>query len=109
MSSMMGRLFRQFFEQQGGLTERQQQLIHTSLAKLRPVQDTATAMFRERLFALDPWLGALFNSENERTKLMTAISTVVDQSHHLKQLAPTLRELGRRYDDWGMTDRNYNS
>ena len=110
MSSMMvRRLFRHFLEQPASLTERQQQLIHSSFARLLPARQTAAALFRERLFTLDPRLCTLFDSENRRLSLMTAISTVVGQSRCLTQLVPTLRELGRRYDDRGMTDRDYDS
>ncbi len=51
-------LFRQIFALPAGLTERQQQLIRTSFESVRPHQETATALFYERLFTLDPQLEA---------------------------------------------------
>ena len=109
MSGMMRKLFRHSLGQPDSLTERQQQLIQASSAKLLPVRETAIALFCERLSALDPRLRALFDGEDERTGLMTAISTVTEQCHHLKQLVPSLRAMGRRCDDQGMTDRDYDS
>src|SRR5262245_12526929 len=109
MSSMMRKLFRHSFGQPASLTERQQQLVQASFAKLLPIRETVAAVFCERLSALDPRLRALFDGEDERTRLMSAISAVMEQCHHLKQFVPSLRAMGRRYDDQGMTDRDYDS
>jgi len=104
-------LFRQIFALPAGLTERQQQLIRSSFERVLAIQETATVLFYERLFTLDPRLNALFKGDmNEQgRKLMTMISTVVDHSHCLGRLVPALRELGRRLDSYGATDRDYDT
>ena len=53
----------------------------------------------------------MFNGgiNDQHRKLMTAMSTVVDQCHSLRQFVPTLRELGRKYDRCGATDRDYDT
>jgi len=86
-------------------------LIRASFAKVLPIQETATALFCQRLFTLDPRLNALFKGDvNGRDrKLMTMISTVVDHSHCLGRLVPALRELERRLDSYGATDRDYDT
>jgi hemoglobin-like flavoprotein len=104
-------LFRQIFALPAGLTERQQQLIRASFERVLPVQETVTALFYERLFTLDPQLNVLFKSDmsEQGHRLMTMMNTVVDHSHCLQRLVPALRELGRRYDSYGATDRDYNT
>lgn len=108
--TMVKGLFRQLFALPAPLTERQQQLIRTSFAKVLPVQEAAATLFYERVFALDPRLRMLFGADvNKRDRKLTVVNTVVDQCHCLRQLVPTLRELGRRYDSYGVTDRDYDT
>lgn len=104
-------LFRQLFALPAGLTEQQQQLLHSSFEKVLPIQEAATALFYQRLLTLDSRLSALFSGDiNERgRKLMAAIRGVVDHAHCLGRLVPALRELGRRYDSYGATDRDYDT
>lgn len=104
-------LFRQVFTLPAGLTGHQQQLIRASFETLLPIQEAATALFYERMFALDPRLTTLFKGEMNAhgRKLIGALRTVVDHSHCLGRLVPALRELGRRYDNVGATDRDYDT
>lgn len=104
-------LFRQVFALPAGLTERQQQLIRASFESMLPIQEAATALFYQRLFTLDPRLGALFNGDmNEQGReLMAMIRRVVDHLHCLGRLVPALRGLGRRYDSYGVTGRDYDT
>ena len=104
-------LFGQIFALPARLTERQQQLIRSSFERVLAVQEAATALFYERLFGLDPRLNALFKGDmNEPgSTLMTMLRTVVDHSQCLGRLVPALRELGRRWDSYGVTDRDYDT
>lgn len=104
-------LFRQVFALPAGLTERQQQLMRTSFERVLPIQEAAATLFYQRLFALDPRLTALFKGDMDAQgrKLMVALRSVVDHSHCLGRLVPALRELGRRYDSHGATDRDYDT
>src|ERR1700712_1764992 len=89
-------LFRQIFALPAGLTERQQQLIRASFESVLPIQETTTALFYARLFALDPRLTALFrgNMNEQGRRLMIMLRTIVDHSHCLERLVPALREQG---------------
>jgi hemoglobin-like flavoprotein len=68
-------------------------------------------LFYERLFTLDPRLNALFKGgmNEPGRKLMVAMRRVVDHLHCLGRLVPALRELGRRCDSYGVTDRDYDT
>jgi hemoglobin-like flavoprotein len=104
-------LFRQIFALPAGLTGHQQQLIRASFERVLPIEEAAAALFYERLFALDPRLTTLFKGgiDAQCRKLMVALRTVADHSHCLGRLVPALRELGRRYDNHGATDRDYDT
>ena len=104
-------LLRQVFALPAGLTGRQQQLIRASFERMLPIQEPAAALFYERLFALDPRLKTLFRADMDEQgrKLMAMLRTVVEHSHCLGRLVPALRELGRRYDSLGVTDRDYDT
>jgi len=104
-------LFRQIFALPAGLTERQQQLLRASFESVLPIQEPAAALFYERLFALDPRLDALFKEviDAQGRQLMIMLRAVVDHSHCLGRLVLTLRELGRRHDSYGVTDRDYDT
>jgi hemoglobin-like flavoprotein len=101
-------LFRQIFALPDGLTERQQQLIRASFASVLPVREAATTLFYQRL-AHDPRLDALFKRGMNGHKLMAIMGAIVDHSHCLERLVPALRDLGRRYDSYGATDRDYDT
>jgi hemoglobin-like flavoprotein len=103
-------LFRQILALPPGLTERQQHLIRASYESLLPVREAASTLFYQRL-AHDPRLNALFKREmNEQGhRLMAIMGTVVAHSHGLGRLVPALRDLGLRYDSYGVTDRDYDT
>lgn len=104
-------LFRQVFAVPAGLTQRQQQLIRASFERLQPIEESAAALFYERLSTLDPQLAVLFKEGiNEQGRgPMAMMRRVVDHSHCLGRLVPALRELGRRNDSCGATDRDYDT
>jgi hemoglobin-like flavoprotein len=110
-SAALKGLFRQILALPAGLTERQQQLIRASFERVLPVGETAAALFYERLFTLDPRLNALFKGGIDELgrKLMAMLRRVVDHSHCIGRLVPVLRELGRRHDSYGVTDRDYDT
>ena len=103
-------LFRQIFALPAGLTERQQHLLRASFESVLPIGEPMAALFYERLFALDPRLGALLKADmNQQRAPMAMMRRVVDHLHCLGRLVPDLRELGRRYDSLGVTDRDYDT
>lgn len=100
-------LFRRILMPAVGLTEHQQQLIRASFEDLLPVQETAAALFYGRLSMLDPELGVLCKTQMKEQSLMAVMATVVDNSRCLSGLFPSLRELGRQQDGYGVVDRDY--
>ena len=104
-------LFSRVFAPPAGLTDRQQQLIRSSFEQLLPIEATVAALFFERLVALDPRLGLVLRAEvEEQGGMLTAImGVVVANSHCLSRLAPTMQAIGRRFDDDGVVDRDYDT
>ncbi len=102
------RLLRRLLASPADLTAHQQQLIHAGFERLAPIQETAAALFCERLFTLDPTLRCLFGSEmkNQGPKLMTMVGTVADHSHCPRRFVLALRDLGRQLEDDGLVDRD---
>jgi hemoglobin-like flavoprotein len=93
------------------LTAHQQRLIHASFERLLPIQETAAALFCQRLFTLDPKLRCLFRGEmkDQGQKLMAMMGTVADDSHCPRRLVLALRDLGRQLDDHGLVDRDWDT
>jgi len=101
-------LFRQVFASAPDLTERQQQLIRASFESVLPVREAAATLFCQRL-AHDPRLNALFRRQMNGHGPMAIMGTIVEHSHCMERLEPALRDLGRRYDSYGVTDREYDT
>ena len=61
------------------MTPRQIALVRENFAAVKPIADTAAALFYDRLFALDPSLRALFKSgmREQGAKLMQMIGVAV--------------------------------
>lgn len=102
-------LFRRILTPAAGLTEHQQQLIRASFEDLLPLQETAAALFCGHLSMLDPELSVLCKAQMKEQSLMAVMGTVVDNCRCLSGLFPSLRELGRRQDVYGVVDRDYDT
>jgi hemoglobin-like flavoprotein len=91
------------------MTPRQIALVRENFAAVKPIADTAAALFYDRLFALDPALRALFKSDlrAQGAKLMQMIGVAVAGLHAPEALVPTLEDLGRRHRGYGVADRHY--
>ena len=87
-------------------------LIRTTWAQVTPLGIAAAALFYERLFALDPELGAMFahtDMERQGKKLLQALTGVVAAADRLHTLGPSLEELGRGHLRYGVMDRHYDT
>jgi len=91
------------------MTPEQKNLVQTSFEQIKPIADTAAALFYGRLFDLDPRLEPLFKGDlNEQgRKLMHMIGLAVRGLNRLEELMPLLHELGARHAGYGVTERDY--
>jgi len=93
------------------MTEDQIGLVRDSFAKVAPIAPAAASMFYGRLFTLDPSLKSLFTGDMEEQgeKLMMIIATVVGSLDRFEQIAPTVRELGRRHAGYGVKAAHFDT
>lgn len=87
----------------------QKALVQTSFAQVRPISETAAALFYRRLFELDPTLRPLFKGDlNEQgRKLMDMLRMAVKGLDRPEALLPALAALGRRHAGYGVNERDY--
>src|ERR1700719_3541038 len=93
------------------MTPEQQTLVRGSFAKVAPIAAQAAAMFYDRLFRLDPTLRPLFKGDmtEQGQKLMAMIATAVLNLHRLDEIAPAVRDLGRRHTEYGAVAAHYDT
>jgi hemoglobin-like flavoprotein len=93
------------------MTPEQKDLVQTSFEKVRPIADTAAALFYGRLFELDPNLERLFKGdlEGQGRKLMHMIGLAVKGLNHPAELMPLLHELGERHAAYGVAEDDYDT
>jgi hemoglobin-like flavoprotein len=94
------------------MTPEQARLITTSWSTVVSVADSAIAQFYNRLFEIDPSARALFrvtDMSEQRRKVIEALSLALQSLNDLKALTPTLEDLGRRHQRYGVTSAHYDS
>ncbi len=93
------------------MTPEQKDLVQRSFEKVKPIADTAAALFYGRLFELDPQLERLFHGdlEGQGRKLMHMIGLAVKGLNHSAELLPLLRELGERHAAYGVAEHDYDT
>ena len=91
------------------MTRAQIALIRVSFAAVKPIADTAAALFYGRLFDLDPSLRPMFKRDLEEQghMLMQVIGVAVTSLDRVETLVPVLHDLGRRHGDYGVRDEHY--
>jgi hemoglobin-like flavoprotein len=92
------------------MTPERARLVRHSWEKLAPVVPRVAHTFYRRLFELDPGTKTLFQSvdhDAQVEKLTQALSTIVTTLDNPEVLIPELSRLGRRHQQYGVTDRNY--
>ena len=91
------------------MTDEQITLIQTSWAQVKPIADTASQTFYDRLFATAPEVRPLYTSDmaRQRRKLMATIGMVVKALPHLAEITPHMQELGRWQCAFGLLPEHY--
>ena len=94
------------------LTPEQKQLVRSSWALVRPIQEEAARLFYGRLFEVDPSTRHLFahsDMARQGRMLMQTINIAVTSLDRLEQILPAIEDLGRRHAGYGVTDEHYAS
>jgi hemoglobin-like flavoprotein len=94
------------------MTPEQARLITTSWSSVASIADSAIEQFYNRLFEIDPSARALFRATDmpeQRRKVIEALSLALQSLDDIEALTPTLEDLGRRHDRYGVTVAQYDS
>jgi len=88
---------------------RQITLVQESFARVAPIADAAADLFYARLFELAPALRPMFPTDliEQKRKLMTTLTLVVNGLTRLEALAPAVQALGRRHAGYGVKPEHY--
>ncbi len=84
-------------------------LVQQSFARVAPIADVAADLFYARLFELDPSLRVMFPTDlkEQKHKLMTTLTVVVNGLTRLEALVPAVRALGQRHAGYGVQPEHY--
>ena len=91
------------------MTPEQIKLIKETWDQVKPISDQAAELFYNRLFELDPELKPLFKTDikSQGEKLMTMITTAVDNLDNLDKIIFAVQDLGKRHADYGVKAGHY--
>lgn len=86
-------------------------LVKSSWEKVKPIAATAAELFYGKLFELDPMLKPLFKGDmkEQGRKLMTMITTAVNNLDKLDSIVPAVEDMGKRHVQYGVTDQHYDT
>ena len=89
----------------------EQEMVRASFAKIAARPDMTAAMFYARVFVTDPNLRSLFKIDmiEQGKKLMAMLAVVVDNLHQFEAIRPTIRDLGRRHEAYGVKPADYDT
>lgn len=94
------------------LTPEQKQLVRSTWALVKPIQEDAARLFYGRLFEIDPSTKPLFASTDmakQGKKLMQTINVAVAGLERLDAILPAVEALGRRHVGYGVREVHYES
>lgn len=94
------------------MTPEQKQIVQNTWQLMVPTADTASCLFYERLFEIDPTTRPLFRAKSlpeQKRKLMQVLGIVVRGLDDLGNLMPIVEDLGRRHSGYGVTEQHYQS
>jgi hemoglobin-like flavoprotein len=84
-------------------------IVHLTSERLRPLGGLIGELFCRRMLDLDPTLRGLFQRDLKRQgrRLMQVVGLALSELTRLDDLAPLVRDLGRRQARQGVEDRHY--
>src|SRR5260370_12409015 len=85
------------------------ELVQHSFKLVTPILDSATMMFYQRLFELDPSLRYMFHGplEEQARKLGHVLTVVVKGLSRSEQILGAVEELGLRHANYGVRPEHY--
>ncbi len=92
------------------MNSHRKRLVHESWQNVAAEHDRIATAFYERLFEIDPHARELFartSMADQRVKVVTMLSDIVGNLDRLEHLIPTVGALGRRHQDYGVRDIDY--
>ena len=91
------------------MTPHQIGLVQSSFSLVVPILESATMMFYDRLFQLDPSLRPMFRTPQpeQARKLAHVLTVVVKSLNRPEQILPSVEELGRRHSNYGVRPEHY--
>jgi hemoglobin-like flavoprotein len=91
------------------MTPHQIELVQKTFADIKPIAATASDLFYNRLFLIDPKLRPLFKGDmsQQGQMLMSMLGVAVNGLDKLETLAPAVRQLGARHVGYGVQDEHY--
>lgn len=93
------------------MNSQQVQLVQSTFAQVKPIANTAAAMFYQRLFELDPSLRPMFRRDivEQGTMLMGALALAVNGLNRPESILPAVRALGQRHAGYGVLPTHYDT
>jgi hemoglobin-like flavoprotein len=91
------------------LTARQIELIQSAIPDITTNAEAVAAAFYAQLFAIDPSLRPMFRGDmaEQGRKLMTMLSSALNNINKLDALHPALQNMGRRHIAYGVEKHHY--
>ena len=92
------------------MTPEQARLVQTSFRDVVPIRAAAAAVFYERLFAIDPDIGAMFRPvdlSRQGVLLMASLGSFVLGLDRFDAIRPAIRQLAQRHVHYGVREYHY--
>jgi hemoglobin-like flavoprotein len=85
------------------------QLVQESFEQVKPIAGAAADLFYNRLFEMDPSLRGMFhgNLDEQKRKLMSALTLVVAGLSRPDTILPAVRHLGQKHARYGVEPDHY--
>ena len=93
------------------MTLRQIELVQSSFNLVIPILESATMIFYDRLFQLDPSLRRMFRTPQpeQARKLAHVLTAVVKGLGRPEEILPAVEDLGRRHATYGVQPEHYST
>jgi len=91
------------------LTKEEIRLIQLSFRQLSGRYDKAGEIFYKKLFETDPKIISLFKGDikEQASAMMRMVKTVVQGLNHPEVIIPSIQDLGRRHQEYGVAETQY--